>query len=85
MRITAPSFAECGNIGAYFSGHYCTYGVNVQAMCNADCRFIFYALLLLEKLMILLPFVRLPFLLGLMYYLQVISLQQTVLIPLQNI
>jgi hypothetical protein len=86
MRITAPSFAECRNVGAYFSGHYCTHGVNVQAMCDADCRFIFfYALLLLEKLMILLPFIRLPFLLGLMHYLQVISLQQTVLIPLQNI
>ncbi len=36
MRITAPSFAECGNVGAYFSGHYCTYGVNAQAMCNAN-------------------------------------------------
>ena len=44
MRITAPSFAECGNVGAYFSGHYCTYGVNVQAMCDADCRFTFFCL-----------------------------------------
>jgi hypothetical protein len=44
MRITAPSFAECGNVGAYFSGHYCTYGVNVQAMCDTDCRFIFLCL-----------------------------------------
>jgi hypothetical protein len=44
MRIAAPSQAECGNVGAYFSGHYCTYGVNVQAMCDADCRFLFFAL-----------------------------------------
>jgi hypothetical protein len=42
MRITAQSFAECGNVGAYFSGHYCTYEVNVQAMCDADCRFTFF-------------------------------------------
>jgi len=39
MRITVPSNSECGNVGAYFSGHYCTYGVNVQARCDADCRF----------------------------------------------
>jgi hypothetical protein len=44
MRITAPSFAECGNVGAYFSGHYCTYRLYVQAMCNADCHFIFLCL-----------------------------------------
>jgi hypothetical protein len=44
MRITAPSFAECRNVGAYFSGHFCTYGVNVQAMCDADCHFIFLCL-----------------------------------------
>jgi hypothetical protein len=44
MRITVLSFAECGNVGAYFSGHYCTYGVNVQAMCNADCCFTFFCL-----------------------------------------
>jgi hypothetical protein len=35
LRITAPSFAECQNVTAYFSGHFCTYGVNVQAMCDA--------------------------------------------------
>jgi hypothetical protein len=28
-------------VGAYFSGHYCVYGVNIQAMCDADCRFLF--------------------------------------------
>jgi hypothetical protein len=32
LQITAPSFGECGNITVYFSGHYCTHGVNVQAM-----------------------------------------------------
>jgi hypothetical protein len=38
MQITAPSSDnECGNVSTYFSVHYCTYGVNVQAMCDADC------------------------------------------------
>jgi hypothetical protein len=44
MRITAPSHSECGNVGAYFSGHYCTYGVNIQAMCDAYGRFRFFCL-----------------------------------------
>jgi hypothetical protein len=44
LRITAPSFAKCQNVAAYFSGHYCTYGINVQAMCDADCCFLFFAL-----------------------------------------
>jgi hypothetical protein len=44
LRITAPSFRECRNVTAYFSGHYCTYGVNVQAMCDTDCHFFFFAL-----------------------------------------
>jgi hypothetical protein len=44
MRITAPSQAQCGNVTAYFSGHYCSYGVNLQAMCDADCRFTFFSL-----------------------------------------
>jgi hypothetical protein len=43
QRIAAPSYKDCGNVGAYFSGHYCVYGVNVQAMCDADCRFLFFS------------------------------------------
>jgi len=31
-------------VTAYFSGHYCTYGVKNQAMCDADCRFTFFSL-----------------------------------------
>jgi len=49
MRITAPSHRECGNVSAYFSGHYCTYGLNVQAVCDADCRVNFYSLTALGK------------------------------------
>ena len=44
LRITAPSKEQCGNVGAYYSGHYCIYGVNIQAMCDADCRFTFFAI-----------------------------------------
>jgi hypothetical protein len=54
MRITAPSITECGNVGAYFSGHYCTYGVNIQAMCDADCHSCFFCLAAPGKLMIVL-------------------------------
>ena len=39
--IAAPSHKECGNLDAYFSVHYCVYGVNIQAMCDTDCRFLF--------------------------------------------
>jgi hypothetical protein len=39
--IAAPFHKECGNLDAYFSVHYCVYGVNIQAMCDADCRFLF--------------------------------------------
>lgn len=28
------------NFGSYFSGHYQSLGVNVQAACDVDCRFI---------------------------------------------
>jgi hypothetical protein len=51
-RITAPSHRECGNVSAYFSGHYCTYGVNVQAVSNAIVISTFIPTLLLAKLMI---------------------------------
>jgi hypothetical protein len=39
--IAAPSHKECGNVGTYFSGYYCVYGVNIEAMCDADCHFLF--------------------------------------------
>jgi hypothetical protein len=64
LQITAPSFGECGNVTVYFSGHYCTYGVNVQAMCDADCHFLFFVLLLVVKQMMQWPFVRHLFSLG---------------------
>ena len=35
-----PSKSETGNVKAYFSGHYQTYGINVQAACDHKCRFV---------------------------------------------
>jgi hypothetical protein len=58
LRIAAPTFGECKNVAAYLSGHYCTYGVNVQAMCDTELtillrciRFIFLKLRNLKKLL----------------------------------
>ena len=39
-----PTKVETGNVKAYFSGHYQTYGINVQAACDHQCRFLYAAL-----------------------------------------
>jgi DDE superfamily endonuclease len=40
--IDVPSVADVqGNVIQYFNGHYQHYGINVQAMCNGQCRFTF--------------------------------------------
>lgn len=41
LQIQTPPSKDTGNVKAYFSGHYQTYGINVQAACDAKCRFIF--------------------------------------------
>ncbi|KAG7352898.1 hypothetical protein IV203_008946 [Nitzschia inconspicua] len=41
LRIQTPSAGEVGNVRSYFSGHYQCNGVNVQAACDAHCRFLF--------------------------------------------
>ena len=41
LRIQVPSTRETGNVKAYFSGHYQTYGINVQAACDHKCRFVY--------------------------------------------
>ena len=32
---------EVQNVKSYFSGHYQTYGNNIQAACNHNCHFLF--------------------------------------------
>lgn len=41
LAIQTPSKAEAKNVRSYFSGHYQKYGVNIQASCDAHCRFTF--------------------------------------------
>jgi len=38
-RIRVPSPTEARRVKDYFSGHYQCYGLNVQAVCDASCRF----------------------------------------------
>ncbi|EGZ22466.1 hypothetical protein PHYSODRAFT_299741 [Phytophthora sojae] len=40
--IKAPSSREVPDVSAFFSGHYLQHGINVQAMCDAACRFTGY-------------------------------------------
>ena len=41
MEITTPPKKEVQNVKSYFSGHYQTYGINIQAACDHNCRFLF--------------------------------------------
>ncbi len=41
LQIQTPSKAEAKNVKSFFLGHYQTYGVNVQAACDSNCRFSF--------------------------------------------
>jgi len=44
LQIKVPSKSETGNVKAYFSGHYQTHGINIQAACDHQCRFVYAAL-----------------------------------------
>ena len=41
MAITTSPKKEVHNIKSYFSGHYQTYGINIQAACDHNCHFLF--------------------------------------------
>ena len=41
LQIKSPSQNEVKNVRSFFSGHYQTYGVNVQAVCDHNCCFLF--------------------------------------------
>jgi DDE superfamily endonuclease len=43
LPIQTPRASETGHVKSYFSGHYQMYGVNVQAACDAHCRFVYAA------------------------------------------
>eukprot|EP00644_Phytophthora_capsici_P018797 jgi/Phyca11/132225/e_gw1.143.13.1 len=68
--IRAPSAKEVPDVSAFFSGHYLTYGINVQAMCDASCKFTGYSFnspgkvsdsVALKKWRICTDFEKLPF------------------------
>ncbi len=39
LQIVTPSKTEVRNVRSFFSGHYQTYGLNIQAACDHHCRF----------------------------------------------
>ena len=41
MEIVTPPKKEVHNVKSYFSCHYQTYGINVQAACDHNCCFLF--------------------------------------------
>jgi hypothetical protein len=41
LAINTPNKKYAKNVRSYFSGHYQRNGVNIQAMCDAHCRFTF--------------------------------------------
>lgn len=44
LKIQVPSSKDCGHVKSFHSGHYGISGINVQAVCDAKCRFTFAAL-----------------------------------------
>ena len=41
LSIVTPAKKHARNVRSYFSGHYQKYGINIQACCDAHCRFLF--------------------------------------------
>jgi DDE superfamily endonuclease len=41
LAIQTPPKKEAKNVQSFFSGHYQSYGVNIQAACDHNCRFQF--------------------------------------------
>jgi DDE superfamily endonuclease len=44
LCIDVPSKQQAGNVRSYFSGHYKRYGINVQAVCDGNGIFSYFAL-----------------------------------------
>lgn len=45
LRIRTPTKKDAPNVRAYFSGHYQCNGINIQAVCDHLCRFIYFAVI----------------------------------------
>jgi DDE superfamily endonuclease len=44
LSINLPPPTDTANVTGFFSGHYQRYGINVQACCDSQCHFTFFAL-----------------------------------------
>jgi hypothetical protein len=44
LAINTPSKRSAKNVRSYFSGHYRRNGINIQACCDASCRFTFFGI-----------------------------------------
>jgi DDE superfamily endonuclease len=42
LPIQTPSAKVVGNVKAYFSGHYKRMSINIQAVCDCHCRFLYF-------------------------------------------
>jgi hypothetical protein len=51
VRLKAPLPVEesSDNVSAYYSGHYCWNGIHLQAICNSNYCFLYFAVAALEK------------------------------------
>ena len=45
IKTKAPSRKEVGNVRSYFSGHYESYGLNCQAVCDSNLKFMFFGVI----------------------------------------
>ena len=45
QKINAPWFSEVANQRAYFSGHYESFGLNCQAVCDIRLKFLFFGVI----------------------------------------
>ena len=43
IKTRQPTMKEVSNVRAYYSGHKKGFGLNMQAVCNAQCRFVGFA------------------------------------------
>ena len=43
LRTITPPKNAVGNLKTFFSGHYCTYGLNILAACDSHCWFVYVA------------------------------------------
>jgi hypothetical protein len=43
IKTRQPKVSEVGNVRTYYSGHKMAFGINMQGVCDATCRFIGFA------------------------------------------